>query len=135
MSDYFAKVRRAGFDVGVSAAQLTAAMVEVLLHLPPDATLSKEVVVRHLGLLGQMAKTRDLSASWTTAKRQVAKQHPDRFVLDAKVLRRVSATQGRPLEKLSAAGHRKLAALAAKEAITPDELLARLISFWRTGAR
>lgn len=56
MRGYFDEVRRAGFDIGVSAAKLARAMVEVLLQLPPEATPSKEVVVRHLGLLGQMAK-------------------------------------------------------------------------------
>ncbi len=58
MRDYFAQVRRAGFGIGVSAGQLTKAMVEVLSQLPPEVTPSKEVVVRHLGLLGQMSKTR-----------------------------------------------------------------------------
>jgi hypothetical protein len=34
----------------------------------------------------------------------------------------------RPQEKLSTAGHRKLAVLATKEGMTPDELLGCLIS-------
>jgi hypothetical protein len=38
----------------------------------------------------------------------------------------------RPREKLSAAGHRRLTALATKEGMTPDELLGRLISSWRS---
>jgi len=33
-------------------------MVEVLSLLPPDALPSKEVVVRHFGLLGRMSKNR-----------------------------------------------------------------------------
>jgi hypothetical protein len=36
----------------------------------------------------------------------------------------------RPQEKLSSAGHRKLAVLAAKEDMTPDALLGCLISSW-----
>jgi hypothetical protein len=40
-----------------------------------------------------------------------------------------------PREELSTAGHRKLAALAAREGLTPDELLSRLISSWRRAAR
>ena len=135
MRGYFAQVRRAGFDIGVSAGKLTRAMVEVLLQLPPQATPSKEVVVRHLGLLGQMSKTRDVNAAWNSAKRQVVREHPDRFCLDGKVLRRATATEDRPREKLSTAGYRKLATLAAKEGITPDELLSRLISSWRTAKR
>ena len=135
MRGYFAQIRRAGLDIGVSAGKLTKAMLEVLLELPPEATPSKEVVVRHLGLLGQMTKTRDINAAWNRAKRQVAREHPDRFCLDGKVLRRASAMRDRPREKLSAAGHRRLEALAAKEGLTPDELLRRLISSWRNAKR
>ncbi len=63
MSGYFAQVRRAGFDIGLSAGKLTKAMVEVLLQLPPEAPPSKDVVVQYLGLLGQMSKTRDINAA------------------------------------------------------------------------
>ena len=131
MRGYFAQVRRAGFDVGLSSRKLTRAMVDVLLQLPPEAAPSKEVVVEHLGLLGQMSKTRDINAAWSSARRQAVREHPDRFCLDGKVLRPTSAMGDRPREKLSAAGHRKLATLAAKEGLTPDELLRRLISSWR----
>ncbi len=55
MREYFAQVRRAGFDVGLSTGKLTKAIVEVLSQLPPEVTPSKEVVVRHLGL--SFAKT------------------------------------------------------------------------------
>ena len=68
MRGYFAQVRRAGFGIGISAAKLTKALVEVLSQLPPQATLSKEVVAQHLGLLGQMSKTRDINAAWNSAK-------------------------------------------------------------------
>jgi formamidopyrimidine-DNA glycosylase len=107
----------------------------VLLQLPPGVTASKEVVVQHLGMLGQMSKTRDVNAAWNSAKRQVVREHPDRFCLDGKVLRSASAMKDRPQEKLSTAGHRKLAALAAKEGMTPDELLSRLISTWRNAKK
>jgi hypothetical protein len=131
MRGYFAQVRRAGFDIGLSGGKLARAMVDVLLQLPPEAAPSKEVVVEHLGLLGQMSKTRDVNAAWNNAKRQVVRDHPDRFSLDGKILRPTSAMEDRPQEKLSAAGHRKLATLAAKEGLTPDELLGHLISSWR----
>jgi len=128
MRGYFAQIRRAGLDTGVSPGKLAMAMVEVLSQLPPGATPSKDVVVQHLGLLGQMSKTRDVNAAWNSAKRQIVREHPDRFSLDGKVLRWASAMDERPREKLSTAGQRKLAALAAREGITPDELLGRLIS-------
>jgi hypothetical protein len=132
---YFAQVRRAGFDIGLSTGKLAEAMVEVLSQLPPEAPPSKQVVVAHLGLLGEMSKTRDVNAAWNNAKRQVVREHPDRFCLDGKVLRWATVMEDRPREKLSAAGHRKLAALATKEGMTPDELLGRLISSWRRATR
>jgi hypothetical protein len=135
MRGYFAQVRRAGFDIGISAGKLTKAMVEVLSQLPREATPSKEVIVQHLGLLGQMTKTRDINAAWKGAKRQIAREHPDRFCLDGKVLRWASEMEERPREKLSTTGQRKLVALAAREGITPDELLRRLISSWRNAKR
>ncbi len=135
MKRYFAEMRRAGFDAGISAAKLARAMVEVLLQLPPDAPPSKDVVVQHLGLFGQMSKTRDINTAWNGAKRQVARERPDRFCLDGKVLRWASDVEQCPQEKLSSAGHRKLVALAAKEGMTPDELLNRLISARRNTQR
>jgi hypothetical protein len=101
------------------------------LQLPADAVLSKDDVIQSLGLLGQMAKTRDINTAWNSAKRQVARECPHKFCIERKVLRWASDKEDRPREKLSPAGHRKLAALAAKQGITPDELLKRLISTWR----
>ena len=135
MRGYFAEVRRAGFDIGLSTGKLTEAMVDVLLQLPPEAAPAKEFVVQHLGPLGPMSKTRDINAAWNRAKRQVVREHPDRFCLDGKVLRWASAMADRPREKLSTAGHRRLATLAAKEGMTPDELLGHLIVAWRATRR
>ena len=131
MRGYFAQVRRAGFGIGMSTGKLSKVMVDVLLQLPREAPPSKELVVQSLGLLGQMSKSRDISAAWNSAKRQIVREHPERFFLDGKVLRRANGAADRPREKLSAAGHRKLSTLAAKEGMTPDELLGRLISSWR----
>jgi len=136
MRGYFAQVRRAGFDIGLSTGRLSKAIFDVLLQLPPAVAPSKEIVVQHLGLLGQMSKTRDINAAWNSAKRQVVREHAERFYLDGKVLRRSSAMADRPrAEKLSAAGHRKLAALATKEGTTPDELLGRLIATRRAAKK
>src|SRR5712691_1008864 len=135
MRRYFADVRRSGFDIGVSTGELTKGMVAALSQFAPDTPLSKEVVVGCLGILGQMSKTRDINAAWDRAKRQVAREQPERFCLDGKVLRWASALENRSREKLSTAGHRKLAILAAKEGVTPDELLSRLIFSWRRAKR
>jgi hypothetical protein len=135
MRTIFGSARRGGFDLGLSPGKLTLAMVDVLLQLSPGATLSKEVVVQYLGLLGQLSKTRDVNTAWTSAKRQVVRDHPDRFCLVGKVLRWATEVEYRPREKLSPAGLRKLATLAAKEGMTPDELLGRLIATWRQAKR
>lgn len=84
MRGYFAQVRRAGFDTGLSAGKLTKAMVEVRSQLPPAATPSKDVVVQHLGLVGQMSRTRDVNAAWNSAKRQIVCERPDRSVSTAR---------------------------------------------------
>jgi len=110
-------------------------MVEVLTQLPPEVTPSREVVVRHLGVLGQMSKTHDSHAAWNSANRQIVRHHSDRFCLDGKVLSLVAAIEDRHREKLSAGSHRKLANLAAKKGMTPDKLLSRLISSWRRAQR
>jgi hypothetical protein len=132
---YFAENRRAGFDIGISSGKLAKAVVEVVTQLPPEMTPSKEVVVQHLGLLGQMSKSRDSHAAWNSPKRQIVRDHPDGFCLEGKVLRLEAAIEDRPREKLSATGHGKLADLAAKKGMTPDELLSRLISSSRRAQR
>jgi hypothetical protein len=131
MRQYLAQMRRAGFDIGLSVRKLVDAMVQILTQLPPEAPPTKEVVVRQLGPLGAMSKTRDINAAWNSAKRQILRKCPDKFALDGKVLRWASDMQDHPCEKLSTAGHSKLAMLAAKEGITPDQLLSRLVASWR----
>lgn len=133
MRSLFGQASRSRFvdGLGLSVARLTRAMIEALSTMPVDATPSKEVVMLHLGVLGQLSKSRDINAAWTAAKRSVAKEYPARFCLDGKVLRSTSTTKDRPVEKLSVAAHRRLAALAAKEVMTPDELVDRMIAAWR----
>ena len=96
MNDLIKQARRAGFDIGLSTGKLTKAMVEILTQLPPEAAPSKEVVVQYLGIMGQLSKTRDINAAWNSAKRQVVRDHPDRFCLDGKVLRRAEDVKDRP---------------------------------------
>ena len=135
MKGYFAEMRRAGFDIGISSGKLAKVIVEVLTQLPPEVTPLREVVVQHLGVLGHMSKSHDSRAAWNSAKRQMVRDHPDSFCLDGKVLRLVAAIEDRPREKLSAGGHRKLANLAARKGMTPHELLSRLTSSWRRAQR
>ena len=100
MNEFFAQVRRAGFDIGVSTAKLTQAMVEVLSQLPPDALLSKVVVVRHLGLLVRMSKTRDINSAWNSAKRRLVREFSDRFWLDGKTLRMENNGKSNQIQRL-----------------------------------
>ena len=132
---FFADVRRAGFGADVSGGKLTEAMLEILLRLTEDAPLSKEGVVRHLGLVGQLSKTRDLSAAWDVAKRRAARDHSENFRLEGSVLERETADDPPPLGKLSSAGHRRLATLAAKEGLDPDQFLGELIKARRAARK
>jgi hypothetical protein len=131
MKGDFSQVRRAGFDIGLSAGKLTKAMVEVLSQLPPEGDALEG---------GRRAAPRPPRADVQDPRHQRClerRQAPSR----ARALRQVLCRRqgpafgisegGCPREKLSTAGHRKLAALAAKEGVTPDELLSRLISSWR----
>lgn len=134
MWNHFAEVRRLGG--GLSQGKLSRAMVEVMLQLPSDVAPSKEVVVQYLGLIGQVSTTRDINAAWTSAKKQVLRDYPGQYCLVGKALRRAPASgAGRATERLSAAGLRKLAALAAKEGVSPDEMLGELIAAWRAARK
>ena len=57
-------------------------MLEVLAGLPDGSQPHKDVVVAHMGMLGQMSATRDINAAWTKAKKTAAREYSDRFILD-----------------------------------------------------
>ena len=78
----FSDMKRAGMGVGVSKAKLTDAMLEDLDQLPEGTSKLKETIVGHLGLFGQMSRTRDINAAWTDAKERAAREYPEKFVLD-----------------------------------------------------
>jgi len=63
MRGYFAQVRRAGFDAGISAAKLTKAMVEVLLQLPTEVPPSKKEEMKPDELLSHLISV------WRNAQR------------------------------------------------------------------
>jgi hypothetical protein len=128
-------MRRSGFDIGISTTKLSKMMVDVLQQLPMGVTHLKETVIARMGLAGQMAKTRDLDLAWKKAKRQASQEHPEKFILDGKTLR-WNTGEARPAKSsLSAAGQRKLSALANKEGLTADELLTRLIAAFKASNR
>ncbi|MBI5480784.1 MAG: hypothetical protein HY906_18135 [Deltaproteobacteria bacterium] len=134
-ASFFGNMRRVGFSTGVSKNKLAKAMVEILVQLPIGTAELKETVVAHLGLLGAMSATRDINAAWDQAKRQAAREQPERFMLDGKILR-WDMGQARPEDRRpSAASLRKLAALAARESVSVDELIDRLLAAYRTRRR
>ncbi len=78
----FSDMRRVGMGVGVSKAKLAQAMLEILVQLREGTTNLKETIVGHLGLLGQMAATRDINAAWNDTKKRAARGYPEKFILD-----------------------------------------------------
>jgi hypothetical protein len=68
----FSDMRRAGMGVGVSKGKLSEGMLDVLLQLPTGSINLKEMIVAHLGLIGQMAATRDINEAWNQTKRKAA---------------------------------------------------------------
>ena len=134
-SSFFAGMRRSGFDIGVSNNKLSKIMLEVLYQLPTGMANLKGAVVAHMGMVGHMAKSRDLNAAWETTKRQAFREHPERFLLEGKILR-WNTGQERPTSKrLSAPAQRKLAALATKEGLSADDLLSRLLASYKATKR
>jgi hypothetical protein len=124
----FADMRRAGFGVGVSKAKLVKAMLEILPQLPVGTQRLKDTVVAHLGTLGQMASTRDLSAAWNEAKKKAAKQNPDKFILDERsVLHWNDGSVAILDKKISATNFKKLNELAKKDGCTVNQLVSKLI--------
>lgn len=130
----FADMRRAGFGVGVSKAKLVKAMLEILPQLPVGTQRLKDTVVAHLGTLGQMASTRDLSAAWNEAKKKAAKQNPDKFILDERSVLHWNDLSVAILDKkISAANFNKLNELAQKDGCTVNQLVSKLIKTYQKG--
>jgi hypothetical protein len=128
----FADMRRAGMGVGVSKSKLTRAMLEILVQLPPGTTDLKETIVAHLGLLGQMAATRDINAAWNDAKKQAAREYPDRFILDSRKVLHWNDGSVKVLDKdLSAANLKKLNELAAAEQCSVNQMVSKLIQHYK----
>ena len=87
MRRFFADMRRAGYDIGTSKAELVRMMVAVLSRIEDGTSDLKEAVLARLGRDGQMATVRDIQAAWQTAKRRASKEQPERFRLEGKKLR------------------------------------------------
>jgi len=128
----FADMRRAGMGVAVSRAKLSAAMLEILVQLPTGSTNLKEVVVRHLGLLGQMAPSRDIDDAWDQAKKKAVNLHPERFTLDARKSLIWNDGTTNVLDKdISPANFKKLNELASTEGCAVNTIVTKAIKAYK----
>jgi hypothetical protein len=129
---YFADLRRAGMATGVSKAKLSDAMLQVLLQMPIGSDNLKETIVQHLGLLGQMSKTRDIEQAWNETKKKAARLYPEKFMLDRRNTLAWNDGTTRILDKdISAANFKKLNELAAFENCSVNATVTKLIVMYR----
>ena len=128
----FSGMRRFGMGVGVSKAKLSEAMLDVLLQLPAGATNLKEIIVAHLGLLGQMTATRDLNEAWNHTKKQAAKLYPEKFILDRRNTLAWNDGTTVVLDKeISSGNFKKLNDLASAEGCTVNAIITKLLKAYR----
>ena len=128
----FSDMRRAGMGVGVSKAKLAQAMLEILVQLPEGTTNLKETIVAHLGLLGQMAATRDINAAWNDTKKRAPREYPEKFILDGrKVLHWNDGSIEVIDKKISSANVKKLNQLAETENCTVNQMISKLIGHYQ----
>ena len=132
----FSDMRRFGMGVGVSKAKLSEAMLEVLLQIPAGTTNLKEIIVGHLGLLGQMSSTRDIDQAWNQTKKKAAKLYPEKFVLGSRNALVWNDGTTKILDKdISAANFKKLNALANSENSNVNAIVTKLIKAYGSTIR
>ncbi len=125
-------MRRAGMGVGVSKAKLSEAMLDILLRLPTGSTNLKGTIVAHLGLIGQMAATRDLNEAWNQTKKKAAKLYPEKFILDGRNNLTWNDGTMKVLDKdISPANFKKLNDLADAEGCTVNAIITKLLKSYR----
>ena len=92
----------------------------------------KEVVVRHIGLLGQMAPSRDIDDAWDQTKKKAVNLHPERFTLDARKSLKWNDGTTKVLDKdISPANFKKLNELARTEGCTVNSIVAKAIKAYK----
>ncbi len=128
----FSDMRRAGMGIGVSKAKLSDCLLDILLQLPTGSTNLKDTIVRHLGLIGQMAPTRDIDQAWNQTKKRAAKLHPEKFILDGRNTLTWNDGTVRVLDKdISPANFKKLNDLASAEGCTVNAITTKLLKAYR----
>jgi len=123
---------RRGFGLGISTNKLAKMMLEVLVQLPSGTTNLKDHVVAALGIVGQMSTTRDINEAWNQAKRMAANEYPERFILDGRKVLHWNDGSVKVLDKtISAANYKKLNEMADAEGCSVNELISRLIRYYK----
>jgi hypothetical protein len=132
----FSRMKREGFNLGISKNKLAKMMLDALLQLPPGTTNLKDCVVADLGLIGQMSTTRDINEAWNQAKRMAANEYPERFILDGRKVLHWNDGSVKVLDKtISAANYRKLNEMAESEHCSVNEIISRLIRYYKKGQK
>ena len=127
-------MRRAGMTVGLSKGKISKAMLEILVQLPTGTTHLKETVVANLGLLGNMSATRDINAAWNEAKKNAAKEYPEKFILDGRKVLHWNDGSVKILDKkISSVNFKKLNDLTEIENCSVNQLISKLLKNYQKG--
>jgi hypothetical protein len=125
-------MRRAGMGVDVSKAKLSEAMLDILTQVSTGSTNLKETIIRHLGMVGQMAPTRDLDQAWNQTKKKAAKLYPDKFILGPRNILSWNDGSTKVLDKdISPANFKKLNELADAAGCTVNAMVTQLIKAYK----
>lgn len=81
-----------------------------------------------MGIIGHMSTTRDINDAWTRAKKIVAREYPERFILDGRnAIRWNDGSVKVPDRNISSSNFKKLNELAQSEDCSVNELISILI--------
>lgn len=128
----FTELRRVGMGVGVSNKKVADSMLAILLQLPTGTTDLKETIIHNLGMLGEMASTRELELAWSQTKKKAAKLHPDKFILGPRNILSWNDGTTKILDKnISLANFKKLNELADAAGCNVNAIVTQLIKAYK----
>jgi hypothetical protein len=109
-------------------------MLEKLLENPPGSAKQNEQLVDRLELVGRMKATLDLNDAWNHTKKNAAKLHADKFILDERNVLHWNDGSMNPLDKsISTANFKKLNDLSDMENCSVDKIISKLIRAYSKG--
>ena len=116
----------------LSKGKITNMMLEKLMEFPVGTSQLKENVTLRLGMVGQLATSREINAAWDETKKKAAKLHPDKFILDGRGVLRWNDGKAKILDKnISAANFKKLNELADSQDCSVDSIVSKLITVYK----